>query len=167
MTWLAVASVGIPVLCGMSALLAWWARDRRSPPAVDRHPSAGSPLRRVLLFSAGAKSEMLRRAPTEDGIYLGVGSMVIGTSMVAASSMFIALTVAYEQYDVSWWAIAGIALLYGSIIYTIDKLLVSVQMNPIRFLVARGLPTEPALAKTTAGTLLAPSSLQPLEYCCR
>ena len=65
MTWLAVASVGIPVLCGMSALLAWWARDRRSPPAVDRHPLAASRLARE---NSLAQAEADGTPVTVDGI---------------------------------------------------------------------------------------------------
>jgi hypothetical protein len=91
----------------------------------------GSRIKRFLLFCSGAKRAALEEsADTEDSNYVGLGSAVLITACVAGASMLTATVVSLHH---PWYAMLPVAVLYGLVIFAIDRFLVSLQLNPYRF----------------------------------
>ncbi len=88
------------------------------------------PVRWLFVFASGAKPDILRECPEEEPKFIGLGSAVIVTATMAAVSSTVALTIATGS---SWWVIWPIGVLYGGIIFLLDRFLVSQQLNPYRF----------------------------------
>ena len=72
----------------------------------------------------------MSECPEEEPKFVGLGSAVLVTSTMAAVSSTVALTIATGA---SWWVVSPIGLLYGAVIFMLDRFLVSQQLNPYRF----------------------------------
>jgi len=78
-------------------------------------------LTRFFWFCSGANFNLLQKAPTESNKYLGIGATVFFTGVFAALAGFYALYTVFQS-----WAIALIfALLWGAMIFNLDRFIVS------------------------------------------
>jgi hypothetical protein len=73
------------------------------------------------LFCSGAHLPMLRRAPTETNKYGGIGATIFFTGLLAAFSG------GYAMYTVfgTWWAALLFGLVWGLMIFNLDRYIVS------------------------------------------
>ncbi len=78
-------------------------------------------LTRFFWFCSGANFSILQKTPTESNKYLGIGAMVFFTGVFAALAGFYALYTVFQS-----WGIALIfALLWGAMIFNLDRFIVS------------------------------------------
>ena len=78
-------------------------------------------LKEFFWFCAGANRSLLKRCPTEASKFTGIGAAVFFTGLLAALSGGYAF---YTIFDNAWWT-AGFALLWGAIIFNLDRFIVS------------------------------------------
>ncbi len=78
-------------------------------------------LKHFFWFCAGANRSLLNRCPTETAKFTGIGAAVFFTGVLAAFSGGFAF---YTVFDNIWWAL-GFALLWGTIIFNLDRFIVS------------------------------------------
>jgi len=78
-------------------------------------------LKHFFWFCAGANRSLLNRCPTETSKFTGIGAAVFFTGILAAFSGGYAF---YTVFDNVWWAL-GFALLWGTIIFNLDRFIVS------------------------------------------
>lgn len=78
-------------------------------------------LKHFFWFCAGANRSLLNRCPTETSKFTGIGAAVFFTGVLAAFSGGFAF---YTVFDNMWWAL-GFALLWGTIIFNLDRFIVS------------------------------------------
>jgi hypothetical protein len=102
---------------------------QRSKANETGHPYG--PIKWFLVFASGAKLDLLRRCPSEEVYYCGLGGAVIMTATVAAFSSIVALTVALGGGH-DWHRYIPFGLAYGTMIFLIDRFLVSAPLNPYR-----------------------------------
>ncbi|MCE3259943.1 MAG: hypothetical protein K0S12_1584 [Bacteroidetes bacterium] len=76
---------------------------------------------KFILFCSGASLPLLKRCPTEVNKYFGIGASVLFTSIFAALSAGYALSVVFD----STWAAIAFALLWGAMIFNLDRFIVS------------------------------------------
>ena len=78
-------------------------------------------LKNFFLFCSGANQSILRRTPTEVNKYVGIGATIFFTGVFAA------IAAAYAMYTVfdSTWIIVPVALLWGLMIFNLDRFIVS------------------------------------------
>ncbi len=72
-------------------------------------------------FCSGANISLLKRCPTEASKFTGIGATVFFTGVLAALSGGYAFHTIFEN---AWWA-AAFGLLWGSIIFNLDRFIVS------------------------------------------
>ena len=78
-------------------------------------------LTRFFWFCSGANFPILQKVPTESNKYLGIGATVFFTGVFAALAGFYALYTVFQS-----WAIAlFFALLWGAMIFNLDRFIVS------------------------------------------
>jgi hypothetical protein len=78
-------------------------------------------LTRFFWFCSGANFSILKKVPTESNKYLGIGATVFFTGVFAALAGFYALYTVFQS-----WGIALIfALLWGAMIFNLDRFIVS------------------------------------------
>ncbi len=78
-------------------------------------------LTRFFWFCSGANFNLLQKSPTESNKYLGIGATVFFTGIFAALAGFYALYTVFQS-----WAIAlFFALLWGAMIFNLDRFIVS------------------------------------------
>ena len=78
-------------------------------------------LTRFFWFCSGANFSILQKVPTESNKYLGIGATVFFTGVFAALAGFYALYTVFQS-----WGIALIfALLWGAMIFNLDRFIVS------------------------------------------
>ncbi len=78
-------------------------------------------LTRFFWFCSGANFNLLQKSPTESNKYLGIGATVFFTGIFAALAGFYALYTVFQS-----WAIAlFFALLWGTMIFNLDRFIVS------------------------------------------
>ena len=78
-------------------------------------------LTRFFWFCSGANFSILQKTPTESNKYLGIGATVFFTGVFAALAGFYALYTVFQS-----WGIALIfALLWGAMIFNLDRFIVS------------------------------------------
>jgi hypothetical protein len=110
----------------------------------------------ALLFASSTNRKLAEADQETSGDlhhYIGLGSAVFITATFATTSLMIALAVAFSSRNAWWIVYLPFALLYGVTIFTIDRLLVSLQLNPARFQTAPHHITEPPYPPTTGGTV--------------
>lgn len=78
-------------------------------------------LKEFFWFCAGANRSLLKRCPTEASKFTGIGAAVFFTGLLAAFSGGYAFHTVFEN---TWWAI-GFAMLWGAIIFNLDRFIVS------------------------------------------
>ncbi|MCM0042229.1 MAG: DUF4407 domain-containing protein [Algoriphagus sp.] len=78
-------------------------------------------LTRFFWFCSGANFSILQKAPTESNKYLGIGATVFFTGFFAALAGFYALYTVFQ----SWWIALVFALLWGAMIFNLDRFIVS------------------------------------------
>lgn len=78
-------------------------------------------LKSFFLFCSGANQSILKRTPTEVNKYVGIGATIFFTGVFAAIAAGYAL---YTVFD-SYWMIVPIALLWGLMIFNLDRFIVS------------------------------------------
>lgn len=118
-------ALGIPASVALLWLVSAIAQRRRG-----LQPGEYGPLKWLFVFASGAKPDILRECPEEEPKYVGLGGAVLVTSTMAAVSSTVALTIATGA---SWWLLWPVGLLYGGIVFLLDRFLVSQQLNPYRF----------------------------------
>lgn len=72
-------------------------------------------------FCAGVNRSLLKRCPTDSAKYTGIGAAVFFTGVLAALSGGYAI---YTVFENIWWAL-GFGLLWGTIIFNLDRFIVS------------------------------------------
>ena len=122
---LALFALGIPV---SFAIL--WVVSALTQRRTRLQQGEYGPVKWLFVFASGAKPDILRECPEEEPKFVGLGSAVLVTSTMAAVSRTIALKIAT---GLSWCAIWPIRVLYGGIVFLLDRFLVSQQLNPYRF----------------------------------
>ena len=80
-----------------------------------------SSLKEFFWFCAGANRSILKRCPTEASKFTGIGAAVFFTGLLAALSGGYAF---HTVFDNCYWSIA-FALLWGTIIFNLDRFIVS------------------------------------------
>ncbi len=78
-------------------------------------------LKEFFLFCSGANSSILKRTPTEINKYVGIGATIFFTGVFAAIAAGYALYTVFESY----WMIIPISLLWGLMIFNLDRFIVS------------------------------------------
>lgn len=78
-------------------------------------------LKKFILFCSGASTQLLKRCPTETNKYGGIGATILFTSVFAALSCGYALSVVFD----SVWVAIGFAILWGAMIFNLDRFIVS------------------------------------------
>ncbi len=105
------------------------------------------PVKWLFLFASGAKLDLLRKCPSEETNYVGLGSAVVITSSAAVFSSIVALTVALGPTGSAWPRYVPFGLAYGTAIFLLDRFLVSAQLNPFRLPGVTGIPAGKRDAK--------------------
>lgn len=78
-------------------------------------------IKQFFWFCSGANISLLKRCPTETSKFTGIGATVFFTGVLAALSGGYAF---YTIFENAWWAMA-FGLLWGSIIFNLDRFIVS------------------------------------------
>lgn len=78
-------------------------------------------LKHFFWFCAGANRSLLNRCPTEASKFTGIGAAVFFTGVLAALSGGYAF---YTVFENAWWS-AAFALLWGAIIFNLDRFIVA------------------------------------------
>lgn len=78
-------------------------------------------LKEFFWFCAGTTRSLLKRCPTESSKFTGIGAAVFFTGVLAALSGGYAI---YTVFENVWWATA-FALLWGAVIFNLDRFIVS------------------------------------------
>ena len=78
-------------------------------------------LKEFFWFCAGVNRSLLNRCPTDASKYTGIGAAVFFTGVLAALSGGYAFHTVFENV---WWALA-FGLLWGTIIFNLDRFIVS------------------------------------------
>ncbi len=78
-------------------------------------------IRSFILFCSGAAPQLLKRCPTETSKYVGIGASVLFTAIFASAAAGYALSVIFE----SIWIAIGFAILWGGMIFNLDRFIVS------------------------------------------
>ena len=78
-------------------------------------------LKEFFWFCSGANRALLKRCPTEAAKFSGIGAAVFFTGLLAAFSGGYAF---YTIFENTWWTL-GFALLWGTIIFNLDRFIVS------------------------------------------
>ena len=86
----------------------------------NKRPYRG--VKRFFVFASGAQPDILKSCPTEESTYVGLGGTVISTALLGGISMTFALSIAF---GVNWTVTLGAGLLWGVIIFNLDRWLVS------------------------------------------
>ncbi|WP_295122441.1 DUF4407 domain-containing protein [uncultured Chitinophaga sp.] len=86
-------------------------------------------IRRFFLFCSGAHIPMLERAPVETNKYAGIGGTIFFTGLLAALSGGYALWTVFSQ----WWAAILFGLIWGLMIFNLDRYIVSSMKKRERF----------------------------------
>ena len=86
----------------------------------NKRPYRG--VKRFFVFASGAQPDILKSCPTEESTYVGLGGTVISTALLGGISMTFALPIAF---GVNWTVTLGAGLLWGVIIFNLDRWLVS------------------------------------------
>ena len=76
---------------------------------------------RFFWFCSGSSLSLLRQSPTESSKYVGIGATVFFTGLLAALSGGYALFTVFQ----SFWVAAFFGLLWGSMIFNLDRFIVS------------------------------------------
>lgn len=98
----------------------WSTRLRRGRRSRQRTPHrAGRPMRAV----AGCDETILALCPEERFKFSGFGIIIIGTSMLAAASMTLALRIVFPSAELGLIAVIGV--LWGAFVLALDRWLVS------------------------------------------
>lgn len=78
-------------------------------------------VKKLFWFCSGANLSLLKRCPTESSKYVGIGATVLFTGILAAISAGYALYTVFQSY----WGSFFFALLWGSMIFNLDRFIVS------------------------------------------
>ena len=78
-------------------------------------------IKQFFWFCSGANISLLKRCPTEASKFTGIGATVFFTGVLAALSGGYAF---YTIFENVWWS-AAFALLWGSVIFNLDRFIVS------------------------------------------
>lgn len=78
-------------------------------------------IKQFFWFCSGANIPLLKRCPTETSKFTGIGATVFFTGVLAALSGGYAF---YTVFENSWWSL-GFGLLWGTIIFNLDRFIVS------------------------------------------
>lgn len=111
--------------------------------------------RNFFWFCSGAHTALLRRCPTETAKYVGIGGTVLFTGVFAAISASYAL---YTVFRVYWVALA-FGLVWGSMIFNLDRFIVSSMKKRNNFFREIGM----AIPRLMLAVLLAFVISKPLE----
>jgi len=112
-------------------------------------------IRNFFIFCSGANFSLLKKCPTEENKYLGIGGTVLFTGILASLSGGYAL---YSVFDNAVIA-AGFGLLWGFMIFNLDRYIVSSMKKNSTFLPE----LKMALPRFFLATLLALVISKPLE----
>lgn len=82
-------------------------------------------LKEFFWFCSGANRSLLNRCPTESSKFTGIGAAVLFTGLLAALSGGYAI---YTVFENPWWA-SAFGLLWGAIIFNLDRFIVSTMRN--------------------------------------
>jgi hypothetical protein len=111
--------------------------------------------RNFFWFCSGANSAILRRCPTESSKYAGIGATVLFTGLFAGISASYAL---YTVFRVEWVSML-FGLAWGSMIFNLDRFIVSSMRKRGNFLKELGMATP----RLMLAVLLAFVIAKPLE----
>ncbi|MFM2250154.1 MAG: hypothetical protein RLZZ358_1081 [Bacteroidota bacterium] len=78
-------------------------------------------LTRFFWFCSGANYNLLQKTPTESNKYLGIGATVFFTGIFAALAGFYALYTVFQSWSIALF----FALLWGTMIFNLDRFIVS------------------------------------------
>jgi len=94
-------------------------------------------LRSFFLFCSGAHEPLLKRAPTETNKYAGIGGTIFFTGLLAAISGGYALWTVFNEL----WAALLFGLIWGLMIFNLDRYIVASMKKRDRFLQEAGMAT--------------------------
>lgn len=112
-------------------------------------------IRHFFLLCSGAHLPLLRRAPAETNKYAGIGATIFFTGLFAAIAAGYALWTVFR----SPWAAIGFALLWGLMIFNLDRYIVSSLKKRDRF----GKELWMALPRLILAVMIAVVISKPLE----
>jgi len=78
-------------------------------------------LKDFFLFCSGVNLTILKRTPTETNKYVGIGATIFFTGVFAAIAAAYALSTVFDMY----WLIVPIAIIWGLMIFNLDRFIVS------------------------------------------
>jgi Domain of unknown function (DUF4407) len=99
---------------------------RSVSPTVDKH-SSRNPYRgvkRFMIFSSGARPEILVNCATDESTYVGLGGTVVATAVLAGASMAFALQRAFHA---SVAVSVALAFVWAAIVFNLDRWLITSQ----------------------------------------
>lgn len=100
--------------------------------AESTRPSNG-PVRRLVLYASGVNRELLRMTPTDEDVFLVLGSAVLLAGTVAAVFGTVSSSLWARGELVLAWPYLLTGLLVGLFVASVDRLLVRSPLNPFRF----------------------------------
>jgi hypothetical protein len=112
-------------------------------------------IRDFFWFCSGANTSILRRCPTESSKYTGIGATVLFTGIFAALSASYALFTVFRNE----WISIGFGIVWGSMIFNLDRYIVSGMKKRKNFFRETGM----ALPRLILAILLAFVISKPLE----
>lgn len=115
-----------------------------------------SPNTRFLWWCAGAHQELLKKYPSEQTKYSGLGGVILATFVLAA------LSAGYAMYSVfnSWLAAVLFAVIWGLIIFNFDRFLVSTMR---KYGISRSKQIWMAVPRVALALLIGLTIARPLE----
>ena len=78
-------------------------------------------MKNFFVFCSGAQKNILKRTPTEINKYAGIGATIFFTGVFAAIAAAYALNTVFDNY----WITAIVAILWGLMIFNLDRFIVS------------------------------------------
>ncbi len=112
-------------------------------------------LEQFFLFCAGADQSVLAQCPTDRNKYMGIGATIFFTGLLAFFSSGYALYTVFE----SWWAAVAFGLVWGLMIFNLDRYIVMSMKSNGRWWRDLGV----ALPRIALAVLLALVISKPLE----
>lgn len=112
-------------------------------------------LKDFFIFCSGANQSILNRTPTEINKFVGIGGTIFFTGVFAAIAMAYALSTVFE----SLWLVIPIAVLWGFMIFNLDRFIVSTMKKKESF----GRDFTSALPRLVLAVLIAVVIAKPLE----
>ena len=112
-------------------------------------------LKNFFLFCSGVNLSILKRTPIDTNKYLGIGATIFFTGIFATIAGAYALSTVFDSY----WLIGGVAIIWGLMIFNLDRFIVSTMKKKGSFFKDFGMATPRIILAVLISVVIA----KPLE----